>query len=129
MRTQEQNWWLEAARDDWRAYEVLKNAAYYPAAVFHLQQASEKSLKALCMRHGRPGYTHSTIDLLKKMDGLGVKVAEEVFAAARRLDPHYILSRYPNGVGGLPRDYYDLKLIEELESCAKTIMSFAESSL
>lgn len=52
---------------------------------------------------------------------------EENYAMA--LDPHYILSRYPNGVGGIPRDYYDPAMIEELEKCAKTLMNFVESKL
>lgn len=98
-------------------------------AVFHLQQNAEKMLKALCLKEGRPGFTHSAIDLLRKLKGMKVDVPEEAFQAARRLDPHYILSRYPNGVGGVPRDYYDLAMVEELEKCARTLMSFVESRL
>ncbi|MBI5681670.1 MAG: HEPN domain-containing protein [Deltaproteobacteria bacterium] len=129
MRTQEQNWWLESSKDDWRAFEVLKSSGNYSLAVFHLQQSAEKALKALCLKHGRPGYTHSCLDLLKKIIGIGVKVDEAVIGSTKRLDPHYILSRYPNGVGGIPRDYYDLKLVEEMEKCSKIIMNFVELNL
>lgn len=129
MRTQEQNWWLESSKDDWKAFETLKSNGNYSLAVFHLQQSAEKTLKALCLKHGRPGYTHSCLDLVKKTAEIGIKVSEDIFAAAKRLDPHYILSRYPNGVGGIPRDYYDLKLVEEMERCSKTIMNFVELNL
>lgn len=129
MRTKELNWWLESSKDDWEAFKTLKASGNYPMAVFHLQQAAEKVLKVICLKHGRPGYTHSCLDLLKKVEGFGISIDKGVWAAARRLDPHYILSRYPNGIGGIPRDYYDLKMVEELEQCSKTIMNFVESNL
>lgn len=129
MRSEEQLWWLESAKDDWNAFEVLKKNGNYSTAVFHLQQTAEKMLKALCMKEGRPGFTHSALDLLRKLQGMDINAPEEAFQAARRLDPHYILARYPNGVGGIPRDYYDMALVEELEQCAKILRSFVESRL
>lgn len=129
MRSEEQHWWLESAKDDWSAFETLRREGNFAMAAFHLQQNAEKMLKALCFKEGRPGFTHSSLDLLKKLQGMRVEVPEEAFQAARRLDPHYILSRYPNGVGGIPRDYYDPAMIEELEKCAKTLMNFVESRL
>jgi HEPN domain-containing protein len=86
-------------------------------------------LKALSHYHGRPAFTHSAVEILKKLKSIGVPVGEELEACARRLDPHYITARYPNGVGGIPRDFYDLSLVEELESCSRTLMNFAESKL
>lgn len=129
MRTDEQNWWLESSKDDWRAFETLKESGNYSVAVFHLQQAAEKALKALCLKHGRPGYTHSCVGLFKKLEESGVIAGDDVLSAARRLDPHYILSRYPNGVGGIPRDYYDIRLLEELTQCAKMITNFVDLKL
>ena len=128
MTREEQEWWVQAARDDWKAFESLKRDNNYSLAVFHLQQAAEKGLKSLCYKGGRPGFTHSGLELLKKLAGMGFGVTNDLYAAARRLDPHYTLARYPNGVGGVPRDYYDLSLLEELELCARTLMSFVDSN-
>ncbi len=129
MGDEEKGWWIEACQDDWAAFEALKESRNYPLAAFYLQQASEKILKALCLEKARPAFTHSCVELCRKIETLGVNVPEEVIAAARRLDPHYIFSRYPNGLGGSPRDYYDVALVEELERCALTMRSFAESRL
>jgi HEPN domain-containing protein len=129
MGTDEKRWWLEASQDDWAAFEVLKSKENYSLAAFHLQQASEKILKAICLKEARPAFTHSCVELCHKIGAMGINVPEEVTAAARRLDPHYIFARYPNGLGGSPRDYYDAALIEELERCAQTLKSFAESQL
>ncbi len=129
MKSQDSKWWYEAALDDWRAFQVLKRDQNYPAAVFHLQQTAEKMLKAVCYYHRRPVFTHSTVEILKKLDSIGIPVEEEIHACARRLDPHYVTARYPNGVGGIPRDFYDLRIVEELESCTRTLMNFAESKL
>lgn len=129
MGSDEKRWWIEASQDDWAASETLQNSGNYPLAAFHLQQASEKILKAVCLDKARPAFTHSCVGLCHKIGTIGVEVPDEVTAAARRLDPHYILSRYPNGLGGSPRDYYDVALIEELAKCARTMKSFAESLL
>lgn len=128
MKSEEQEWWYQAVQDDWKAFESLKRDNNYSLAVFHLQQAAEKGLKSLCYKGGRPGFTHSCLELLRKLESMGFAVTEELYIAARRLDPHYTLARYPNGVGGVPRDYYDLSLVEELEQCAKRLMSFVESN-
>ncbi|MDA2923694.1 HEPN domain-containing protein [Acidobacteria bacterium AH-259-L09] len=129
MRSQDAKWWRETARDDWGAFEVLKREANYPAAVFHLQQAAEKILKAVCYQQGQPAFTHSTVEILRKLESIGLAVSEEFKGCARRLDPHHITARYPNAVGGIPRDFYDLPLVEELEAWTKTLMNFAESKL
>jgi HEPN domain-containing protein len=129
MRSLDARWWWEAALDDWRAFEVLRREENYPPAVFHLQQAAEKALKALCYSRGLPAFTHSTVEPLRRLGDLGISVEEKLSAAARRLDPHYITARYPSGVGGVPRDFYDRELVEELEGCARSLMSFAESKL
>lgn len=129
MRSQDSRWWHEAALDDWRAFEVLKRERNFAAAVFHLQQAAGKILKAVSYRHGRPAFTHSVLEILKKLQQMGIAVDEALTACARRLDPHYVTARYPNAVGGSPRDFYDLTLVEELETCTRKLMSFAESKL
>ena len=129
MRKEETKWWEEAARDDWAAAESLKDDSHLESSACHYQQAAEKILKAVCVAHKRPGFTHICVDLLAKIQSFGVDVQEDLMYAARRLDPHYIDARYPNSVGGDPSQFYDERIISELRECAKKLMSFAESQL
>lgn len=126
---EEINWWLETSQNDWEAFIVLKEKANYPASAFHLHQCAEKALKALCLKHKRPGFTHSCIELCMKLQSYGISIPEEIFKSARRLDPHYIDSRYPNGIGGPPGRFYDIDLIKELEECTRKTRNFVDSQL
>lgn len=129
MLTEDIKWWLESSDSDFEAYRVLLERENFSNAAFHLQQCAEKRLKALTLSKGRFAYTHSILDLLTKLDSIGVKVSEELRRAARRLDPHYILSRYPNGIGGSPQKFYDKELLMELEQCTKLLMKFVDTNL
>jgi len=129
MRKQESKWWEQAARSDWSAAESLRRDGNLSVCAFLLQQASEEMLKAVCVAHKRPAFTHVCVDLLANIRSMGIEVPEEVFSAARRLDPHYLNSRYPNRVSGPPSKFYDETIISELYECAKMLMSFAESQL
>lgn len=121
--------WLESAKEDEKSVDILTEKEIYSLACFHCQQAAEKTLKALCIKERRPAFTHSCIDLLKKLKDIGYKIDEEVFEAARRLDPHYIFARYPNGIYGSVKDYYDKKLAGEVKKWMKKIMKFVELNL
>ena len=81
MVSQEISWWLDASRNDWEAFEVLKKSENYSLAAFHLQQSAEKALKAVCLKQGRPGFTHSCTDLVKKLRGSGVNIPDSVIKA------------------------------------------------
>lgn len=127
MVSKEIKWWLKASQNDAEAAALLKEKGFYNLAVFHAQQAAEKALKAFCLKYKRPGFSHSCLDLLKKIDSFGVKVPREVTEAARRIDPHYIIARYPNGLAGSPEEYYDQKLATEAEKWMRQILNFVES--
>ena len=86
--------WLAKADDDRRATEVLA-AADLPEeiAAFHAQQWAEKTLKAaLVARDEDPPRTHNLATLVELIDG---SASEALRAAARRLTPYAVLSRYP----------------------------------
>lgn len=126
---EEINFWLEAAKEDEKSVDVLIEKEIYSLACFHCQQASEKALKSLCVKKRRPAFTHSCIDLLKKLKSMNFKIDEKIFSAARKLDPHYIFSRYPNGLSVSIKDYYDNKTAQEAKQWMKEIMRFVESNL
>jgi len=129
LRGEESGWWERAARDDWEVAESLKRDGHLAASAFHFQQSAVKVLKAACIGSKRPAFTHSCKALLTKLKSMGVDVQEDLFYAARRLDPHYTEARYPNSVGGPPSEFYDERIISELRECANNLMSFAESLL
>lgn len=47
----------------------------------------------------------------------------------KKLDGHYIMSRYPNCVGGPPKDFYSEDIIKELEECQGKIAEFVRKHL
>lgn len=49
--------------------------------------------------------------------------------AARRLDLHYVQSRYPNGLGGDPTVYYDEEIGAECLGLAEEFVDFGRTRL
>ena len=70
------------------------------------QQAAEKALKGLILSLGGEPWGHAIHRLLASLEDQ-VEVPPEILDAGRRLDRHYIPSRYPNGFAeGFPGDIY-----------------------
>lgn len=89
------DWWEQAARDLTHARHALDDADYEWAA-FAAQQSAEKALKALVMALGGEPWGHLTAGLVEALPP-AAPATPDVLDAARRLDKHYIPSRYPNG--------------------------------
>lgn len=125
---EEINWWLQASKRDKEMAEKLMREGLYEGCAFHAQQSAEKALKALLVEQGREARTHSCINILKllKMEGFEIKDME---LAAKRLDAHYIQSRYPNGAGGPPEDLYSVEIAEETLSCLNQILEFVNQNI
>ena len=99
------DWFVQAGFDLQHARNSLA-AGDYEWACFAAQQAAEKAVKALILHLSGEGWGHSVTKLLLDLAAL-IHVPEEILLAARRLDKHYIPTRYPNGFdAGAPRDYY-----------------------
>ncbi len=125
---QEIKWWLEAAERDRKMASSLNKEGLYEGAAFHLQQSAEKALKALLLRKGRESRTHSCVQIEKLLSSMGIDTAE-ISKECKKLDGHYIMSRYPNGVGGPPKDFYSEDIIKELEECQGKIAEFVRKHL
>ena len=97
-------------------------------AAFHLQQSAEKALKALLLHNGRESRTHSCVQMEKMLGSAGIDTSG-IAGDYKKLDGHYIMSRYPNGVGGPPKDYYSEDIIEELRACQERIAEFVRGHL
>jgi HEPN domain-containing protein len=124
---EEVKWWLQASDRDKQMAEKLLSEGLFEGCAFHAQQAAEKSLKALVVGYGREVRTHSCVNLLKllKTEGLGVSGAE---LAVKKLDSHYVQSRYPNGAGGPPEDLYSLEIAEEAMECLNRVLEFVRQN-
>lgn len=98
--------WLKQAGYDLRhARNALKDEDF-EWACFAAQQSAEKAVKALFLALGGEGWGHSITRLLMDLRQK-VRVPDELFAASKRLDKHYIPTRYPNGFdAGAPGEYY-----------------------
>jgi HEPN domain-containing protein len=87
--------WLTSARSDLAYAEMTPPAeGRFEQGCFHAQQAAEKALKALLLRHDQePPYVHSIQVLLDLLAALGLGV--EGVQTAAVLTGYAVLSRYP----------------------------------
>ncbi len=118
--------WLAQGKRDLQHAHHARHAGDYEWAAFAAQQAAEKAVKGLLLGLGGEGWGHSVLRLL---EGLRERldVPASLLDAARRLDRHYILARYPNGYpAGLPGEYYTERDAEEAIADARAIVEFCE---
>ncbi len=98
--------WLAQAHRDLELARHAEQGAFYEWACFAAQQAAEKGLKALISALGGEARGHSIVamaTLLPEPPGFPTDLLD----GARRLDRHYIPTRYPNGFDqGAPQDYF-----------------------
>lgn len=89
--------WLARAESDLLAVRAILGASLpsYETAAFHIQQAAEKSLKALLVRHRVSfGKTHNIAELLALAEPTSPGIADAL-RDARALTPYAVDARYP----------------------------------
>ena len=124
----EAHWWKRAAARDLAMAEHLAQTGYFEGTAFHAQQAAQKAVKAAMLaQRGAWRRTHSAVHLLQELVEAGVEVPDAVLTAARRLDVHYVDSRYPNGVGGAPDAFFDEQIAVEAIAMARDVIDFAQT--
>jgi len=121
--------WLTQAQDEFQDADELRRRGRYYLALFHLQQATEKALKAylyLRVKSVEVLFTHSIGDLLEMAEELDPRFVD--VARAKKLDQYYIATRYPNGLpGGIPSRFFDdPKEAEEAVLLAKRVIELVE---
>ena len=123
------NDWLAQGRRDLRHAVHSMEAGYYEWSCFSAQQAAEKAVKAVFLRRHAEAWGHSVTQLLGRLPE-EINVSEELFNSAKKLDKHYIPSRYPNGFeSGIPADYYTADEAQEAINNAERIIKFCEGIL
>lgn len=94
---------MRQAQLDLELAAAARAATRWEWACFAAQQAAEKVVKALHESEGTEAWGHSVAALLAGLVG----VPADVVDAAKALDKHYILARYPNAhPAGAPGDAY-----------------------
>jgi len=122
------DWLAQAAHDLGHARHALEDADY-DWACFAAHQAAEKAVKALFLFLGGEGWGHAITRLLQDLSQRQ-RVPEGLGEAARRLDKHYIPTRYPNGFdSGAPRDYYTAGEARQAIADAQCIYDFCQQSV
>lgn len=121
------NYWLEDAQRDLKAAEYLTQNELYERAVYHCQQAVEKTVKAVLICFGAYEKTHYVASILRKevekrdLEGYS-KELMKIVMIAEGLEPHVSLSRYPGISGGevwLPSKEYTKEISESALNDAK----------
>jgi HEPN domain-containing protein len=94
-------------------------------ACFMAHQAAEYALKAVFQGMGIERKSHSIYRLLEELG-----TSERLLTIGRKLDRHYLQSRYVNTFHeGAPIDYYGSKDAEEAVECGEKILSFCRRRL
>ena len=121
--------WLRQAEADLRHARNSREAGDYEWSCFAAQQAAEKAVKALIQSLRGESWGHS-VTLLMGEAGQKVPVPAGLVDAAKRLDKHYLPSRYPNGYDqGAPTDYYTADEAASAISDANDVLEFCRRSL
>ena len=128
-RKEEAKRWFSQARFDFKAAQWNLEGNFFNTACFLAQQSSEKALKSFLYYAGarrKALLTHSLVEMVQE----GGKVIErllDLLEDARRLDMHYIPSRYPNGIpDGTPHHFYSRKMAQEAIESAQKIYETLE---
>ncbi|MBU2100361.1 HEPN domain-containing protein [Candidatus Micrarchaeota archaeon] len=114
--------WMNAAEDDLETARILFEKETYYACAFYCQQAAEKALKAVyIMQKKKSSELHNLISIARELNA-----PEEIISACKRLNPHYIQTRYPDAANAIPKDAYDEDIAEELLEKAKEVFTWSE---
>lgn len=124
--------WFTQAKDEFEDADDLRKRKRFYIALFHFQQAAEKSLKAylyMKVKSIEVFYTHSIDELLKMVLEIDDNFKDVV--PAKKLDRYYIPTRYPNALpGGVPSRYFDdPEEAEESMHLAKKVIELVEKKL
>ena len=125
MREETKNWLEQGLKDLQTAEKNLKIKEYY-ASAFFAHQAVEKVLKAFFIQKKKrlPPQTHSLIFL-----GKSVNAPKSLHSILRKLNPDYVLTRYPDAAYGLPYELYDKKLAKEKILMAKKVIKWVKNKI
>ncbi len=100
----------------------------YEHACFEAQQAAEKAVRAVYMRHHADAWGHRVAKLLQEMDLGASRPSPELIDDAKLLDRYYVPTRYPNGFeSGAPMDFFTKEQAADAVRRADKIIRWCEN--
>jgi len=120
--------WLQMAADDLAFAQLGLQHGYHANVCFLCQQAAEKALKGLLVKHtGQHPRVHNLVELTNRCQPLAPEVSG-LQDSARILDQYYLPSRYPDGVpGGATPGWPTAEHAREALTIAQSILEFCRS--
>lgn len=117
--------WYRQAEHTMASADHDREAGDYAWACFKAHQAAEFAVKALLRALGKVATGHGLLALLDRLHAEGVTSPDTSRDAARRLDLHYIPSRYPDAFPvGAPFEYYGAGEAEKALADARSIIEW-----
>jgi HEPN domain-containing protein len=118
--------WLKEAENTLRSAQIDKENSFFNWCCFKCQQAAEFAVKGLLYGFGLTPFGHSITKLIKNLEVQKLNISE-ISTASKKLDLHYIPSRYPNAhPSGSPFEYHDENIAIEALNLAKSIIQFVK---
>ena len=122
--------WIKQAKRDLEMAKNARRSGFYEWACFIAQHAAEKGVKAVYQSKGGSAIGHGIGFLLLGLKAERVVIPESTLKAAKKLDGHYIPSRYPDGMAeGTPGDHFDKEDADDAIRSAGEILRFCEDLL
>jgi amidophosphoribosyltransferase len=122
--------WMKQARRDLEMAGKARESGFYEWTCFIAQQAAEKSVKAVYQAKGGSAIGHGIGSLLRGLKEKKISIPDALFKAAKKLDGHYIPSRYPDGMAdGTPADHFDEEDADDAIRSAGEVLRFCEDLL
>jgi HEPN domain-containing protein len=121
--------WFRQAESDLRHAGHAADDADYDWAAFAAHQAAEKAIKALFQKLHLDAWGHSVSQLLASLPA-NIQPPASLLDRGKKLDKHYIPTRYPNGFDrGAPVDYYTRPEADEAIEDAEAILEFCRRQI
>ena len=121
--------WLRQAEHDLAVAAKLLQSGDYSDSAFHAEQSAQKALKAVLISQGRRYVTIHSVGELAKQAAAFKTAFLPLVDHAKRLDRHYLASRYPDALPdpAIPAESYVLSEAEEALRIARTIFEASKS--
>lgn len=123
IREEALDWWDEA-KNNLRQAKKNFEINEWSVSAFLAHQVGEKALKALYIIKKRrlPPRGHDLVKLGKLVS------ADEIMNELKLLNPHYIVSRYPNAANGIPSEVYTKEISERCIKAAELVINWVKKS-
>ena len=117
--------WLQTAREDLEAAEVLAEHEKFAPACFHAEQCGEKAVKAIWYFEDLDPWGHSILKLVREFPRhKEFTDLDDWIQDAATLDQFYVPTRYPNGLPDLtPGQIYGREDAERALKAAKRLLA------